>query len=315
MRRSITQARDVLQHSVDAVTRSTAQLRMSHSQMTAASQPLLEKVEQGVRHLNSLLELRVYLSELVGMLREKEGMIRQLKSAVLALLSSGSARVAARRVEIQEDRCYLAKMAAGRDATVDYRHYEPTGMLLAAEGADAEREQEAERGIGASASSVDEFGRSRGLQFGSQAALQARHARRKRVQLHKPPPASALARGARNKKGGNDNDNNSNSNSNSNKNNYDDDDGGGGDGGDGVCYYASDEEVPESERASAATKASTLRQAAAVVLADARTELRSLEEILARIASFRTALPDRFRAAYIGLSLPGKDPKMTVKSI
>jgi hypothetical protein len=73
-----------------------------------------------------LQDLRVYCSEVVGMLREKDPMIAQLRDVALQTKGARSKALKARRVEEQEDLIYRVREVGGRGGVEPWRmqcHY------------------------------------------------------------------------------------------------------------------------------------------------------------------------------------------------
>jgi len=270
IRQAIQHAQAALSESTSSLERKLEQLNVGMSQTGVDGQTLKDKVGKGVENVNRMQQLRIYLSEVVGMLREKEPMIMQLRSATLQFLHNRSELVTRKRIEISEDRCFRVKEAGellslgGSSGNNAFTSYTPTAMLAAAQ---IDVQGDAEQG-------VDEFGRSRILSvssYASASAIAAREAKSVRVRIFHQAETSTS----------------STSSSNSS-----------------TMSYASDEETTEGQEAAERENAETLWRASQVVLDDVRPEIGSVGEILRQLQTFRETLPDRYRAAFISLSLP-----------
>ena len=254
--RALEQAKQSLTQSTSAASRRLAQLQAQHDQALSDSQAGSSGLPARVEQLNVLRLFRVYISEVVGMLRDKQAMGDQLQAAVLGMVSEQRGALRAARLELQEDECYQAGPDVGLGA------YAPSSIL---------RDVAALKAGGAG--SVDQFGRTRpslDSPFARQELarqLAARAADRVATLLDLPPVLEGLE-------------------------------------GAEAEGYARDCQPSAAVCARLFSQADTLHRAAQCVMEDVRSEIRSIDHLLSRLADFRTAHGDKYTAAYTSLSLP-----------
>ena len=261
IRRALVQARQGLSDSTTAATHRLAQLRAAHDQAAHDAAAGSAELPAQVAQLNALRLFRVFIAEVVGMLRDKADMAQQLQAALAGFMRNCREGLRATRVERQEDEWYTVTQGQQGAALLGLGGYAPSAVL---------REVAALQGYGGGVADVDAFGRSarRDGPVARQELAQRvaeRAVQRQAVSLDLPAVLELSA----------------------------EDQG-----------YASDCSPARAQRDEWLAKADTLHRAAQVVMEDVRPEVGSLQEVLGRLAEFRSAQRERYKAAYMALSLP-----------
>jgi hypothetical protein len=106
------------------------QLRNEIKRIDGDDLTLHNEVEKGVENLNSMQELRLYCSEVVGMLREKEEMMSRLREVTLQTMVSSRMALQKQRCDEQEDVLFRIREVG---ELISLGVYQPSAILLEAD--------------------------------------------------------------------------------------------------------------------------------------------------------------------------------------